>query len=425
MDAFRRFNRPVFPAEASLPEHDPARRSRPVARRLSALVVAPMTVLAFAAPTSLDSTASIQPAAHGQTDAPSAADAPSSDPAAPTGAALVARTASVAFGSSTAAADVPSEALVAYHRAATVINASSKTCRLPWQLLAAVGQVESDHGRRTPPAATPLADTDAGLYDGSAKHDLPIGPLQLTPQVWAKVAVDADGDGERDATDLDDAALGLAVLLCSSGASLDTADGQRLALGAHNTNRSYVDAVLSLAADYAEAATVSARMTPPVLVGPAAPPRPATPAAKKKAKTALRAEGGAAMRPTPSQPGKTGKKPKRPDETNEEPAEEPTDQPPADGGVDDSDPAGETPETPTEPEPEPGEQPDEEACLPDDETDSDPADDESGDSDDAPAEDPADEVGDCADPADDGALGSEEPETEADRAVGQKSRRQS
>ncbi|HEX8781004.1 MAG TPA: hypothetical protein VF728_07525, partial [Nocardioides sp.] len=37
-------------------------------------------------------------------------------------------------------------ALVAYQRAATIIGAVDRTCRLDWTLLAAVAQVESFHG---------------------------------------------------------------------------------------------------------------------------------------------------------------------------------------------------------------------------------------------------------------------------------------
>ena len=42
---------------------------------------------------------------------------------------------------------IPSAALAAYQRAETVINAADKSCQLPWQLVAAIGRVESDHGR--------------------------------------------------------------------------------------------------------------------------------------------------------------------------------------------------------------------------------------------------------------------------------------
>ena len=42
---------------------------------------------------------------------------------------------------------IPSAALAAYQRAETVINAADKSCHLTWQLIAAIGRVESNHGR--------------------------------------------------------------------------------------------------------------------------------------------------------------------------------------------------------------------------------------------------------------------------------------
>src|SRR3954468_9823537 len=42
---------------------------------------------------------------------------------------------------------IPSAALAAYQRAETVINAADTSCHLPWQLIAAIGRVESNHGR--------------------------------------------------------------------------------------------------------------------------------------------------------------------------------------------------------------------------------------------------------------------------------------
>src|SRR5690349_20788635 len=42
---------------------------------------------------------------------------------------------------------IPTAALMAYQRAQTVINAADTSCHLPWQPIAAIGRVESDHGR--------------------------------------------------------------------------------------------------------------------------------------------------------------------------------------------------------------------------------------------------------------------------------------
>ena len=45
-----------------------------------------------------------------------------------------------------ARANLPSPALAAYQRAAIVINASDPGCRVSWELIAAIGKVESSHG---------------------------------------------------------------------------------------------------------------------------------------------------------------------------------------------------------------------------------------------------------------------------------------
>ena len=166
---------------------------------------------------------------------------------------------------------IPSAALAAYQRAETVINAADKSCHLSWQLIAAIGRVESDHGRtngntlNSRGVATPgiygvaldgrhgtsrIDDTDAGQYDADARFDRAIGPMQFIPSTWSVVGVDADGDGERNPQDIDDAALATAVYLCSGADDLSTPAGQRGAVYRYNHSSSYVDLVLSIAAAY-------------------------------------------------------------------------------------------------------------------------------------------------------------------------------
>ena len=45
------------------------------------------------------------------------------------------------------ASSIPQAALSAYQRAEAVINKADRGCALPWELIAAIGRVESDHGR--------------------------------------------------------------------------------------------------------------------------------------------------------------------------------------------------------------------------------------------------------------------------------------
>ncbi len=160
---------------------------------------------------------------------------------------------------------IPSAALAAYQRAETVINTADETCHLPWQLVAAIGRVESDHGRfggsslddeglARPGIVGPrldgrrgvqeISDTDAGLLDGDERFDRAVGPMQFIPSTWSVVGVDADNDGQRDPQDIDDAALATAVYLCAGQDDLSTEAGQRASMLRYNPSETYVDLVL-------------------------------------------------------------------------------------------------------------------------------------------------------------------------------------
>ncbi len=168
---------------------------------------------------------------------------------------------------------IPSAALAAYQRAETVINAADEGCHLSWQLIAAIGRVESNHGRANGNTlddeglATPgifgvalnganrtseIVDTDAGQFDNDTAYDRAVGPMQFIPSTWSVVGVDADGDGVRNPQDIDDAALGTAVYLCSGSDDLGTDAGQRAAVYRYNHSQSYVDLVLDIMNAYLE-----------------------------------------------------------------------------------------------------------------------------------------------------------------------------
>jgi membrane-bound lytic murein transglycosylase B len=162
---------------------------------------------------------------------------------------------------------IPAAALAAYQRAESVINSADEGCNLTWQLIAAIGRVESNHGRYGGNAlddegiARPgiygialngkqdtalIRDTDAGLFDDDLVYDRAVGPLQFIPSTWSVVGVDADGDGQRNPQDIDDAALATAVYLCSGEDDLSTTAGQRAAVYRYNHSQAYVDLVLSI-----------------------------------------------------------------------------------------------------------------------------------------------------------------------------------
>ncbi len=168
---------------------------------------------------------------------------------------------------------IPSAALAAYQRAAQVINSAKPGCQLSWELIGAIGRVESDHGRyggstlsedgKSRPGiygipldgtnnTARITDSDGGQYDNDRVYDRAVGPMQFIPGTWAVVGVDGDGDGERDPQDIDDAALATAVYLCSGDEDLSTTAGQRSAVYRYNHSQDYVDLVLSIMNAYME-----------------------------------------------------------------------------------------------------------------------------------------------------------------------------
>jgi hypothetical protein len=108
-------------------------------------------------------------------------------------------------------------------------RAAAPSCPgLRWTLLAAVGQVESGHGRNNGPSS-------AGA----------IGPMQFMPATFRAYAVDGDGDGLADAWDPEDAIWSAARYLCVSGARGGTPEGTHDALFAYNRAEWYVQLVLA------------------------------------------------------------------------------------------------------------------------------------------------------------------------------------
>ena len=167
---------------------------------------------------------------------------------------------------------VPSAALYAYHHAETLLADADPECRLPWNLVAAIGRVESNHGRiqgnslTAEGLTTPgiigealdgsqgnkkVADTDKGRFDDDTKFDRPIGPFQMLPNIWTQTAIDSDNDGKEDPQDIDDAATTAGVFLCSGTGDLSTPAGARAAVQRYNSTESYVDLVMKVSSSYA------------------------------------------------------------------------------------------------------------------------------------------------------------------------------
>jgi membrane-bound lytic murein transglycosylase B len=169
---------------------------------------------------------------------------------------------------------VPARALRAYAAAELAQRSATPDCRLSWSTLAGIGRVESDHGRfggarvdadggtrpaiigpplDGSPGVREIRDTDGGRLDGDTTFDRAVGPMQFLPTTWARYGADANGDGNRDPNQLDDAALAAARYLCADGR--DTASGEGWWDGVLTYNRSvaYARLVWAAADRYTEA----------------------------------------------------------------------------------------------------------------------------------------------------------------------------
>lgn len=104
-------------------------------------------------------------------------------------------------------------------------RAAADSC-VDWQVLAAIGYVESRHGANTGPSS-------AGA----------LGPMQFMPATWRSYGRDGDGDGRKDVHDPADAVPAAAGYLCAHGAATDL----RRALWHYNHSTRYVDHVLAVA----------------------------------------------------------------------------------------------------------------------------------------------------------------------------------
>jgi hypothetical protein len=105
---------------------------------------------------------------------------------------------------------------------------------LSWTVLAAIGQIESGHGR------------NAGRSSAGA-----LGPMQFLPETWQAYGVDGDRDGKADIMNPFDAVPAAGRYLCANGAAQG---GRQLynAIFRYNHADWYVQQVLGLARAYAQ-----------------------------------------------------------------------------------------------------------------------------------------------------------------------------
>ncbi|MFC5502592.1 lytic transglycosylase domain-containing protein [Lysinimonas soli] len=172
------------------------------------------------------------------------------------------------------ATGIPRLAVLAYAGAALAKAQGAPTCKLSWTTLAAIGEIESGHGRHggssigpdgtvTPPiygvalngdGVALIPDSDHGTIDGDPAADRAVGPMQLIPQTWRNWHTDGNADGVENPQNIFDAVMSTANYLCRASTALDTEHGWRAAIAAYNSAGSYLRKVARAAVAYNAAA---------------------------------------------------------------------------------------------------------------------------------------------------------------------------
>ncbi|MFJ1782145.1 lytic murein transglycosylase [Streptomyces anulatus] len=231
-----------------------------------------------------------------------------------------------------AEAGIPASILAAYKQAEQTVATTDPSCRLPWQLLAAIGKVESGqarggrvdtNGTTTSPILGPalngqgfalIKDTDGGAYDSDAVHDRAVGPMQFIPSTWASWGQDANGDGRKDPNNIYDAALAAGRYLCANDRDLAIAADLDKAVLSYNRSNEYLRTVRSWFSYYQRGTHEIPDGTGRLPTAPSTPtpsPNPGTPSpgATPSPKPSPTKPGGKPT-PGPSKPGDGSTSPK-------------------------------------------------------------------------------------------------------------------
>ncbi|MER5969845.1 lytic transglycosylase [Streptomyces sp. NPDC002055] len=162
-----------------------------------------------------------------------------------------------------AEAGLPASVLAAYKKAEKTLADRNPGCNLPWELLAAIGKVESGQARggsvdaegtTLRPILGPkldgngfarITDTDGGKFDGDTTHDRAVGPMQFIPSTWKNWGADGNGDGAKNPNNIYDAALAAGRYLCAAGRDLSVPEDRDHAILGYNHSEEYLRTVLS------------------------------------------------------------------------------------------------------------------------------------------------------------------------------------
>lgn len=232
-----------------------------------------------------------------------------------------------------AEAGIPATVLDAYKKAEAELRASKPGCNLPWQLLAAIGKVESGqarggrvdaNGTTYSPILGPkldgngfalIADTDNGAYDGDPAYDRAVGPMQFIPSTWEWAGRDGNGDGKKDPNNVYDAALAAGHYLCRFDRDLSVQSQMNAAILNYNNSTAYLNTVLSWLEYYRKGThevpdgtgtlpSNSSNSHPGASPSPSTPATPSTPSTPSKPSTPSTPKpgSGGSTSPTPKPP---------------------------------------------------------------------------------------------------------------------------
>ena len=220
--------------------------------------------------------------------------APSAGPVGPTEDSMDASSVDSEWLASTAqSTGIPERVLQAYVAAGVWAEKNRNGCRLGWNTIAAIGSVETNHGRYEGSSVQPdgtldtpiigaqlngmgvaqIDDTDEGRLDGDDEYDRAVGPMQFIPDSWNRHGLDANGDGVKDPNNIDDAAMTTASYLCVAG-DMGTAPGWERSVLSYNNSLDYVSKVYNAAVLYARSVDPGAPAPPAQTVPVATPPAP-------------------------------------------------------------------------------------------------------------------------------------------------------
>ena len=162
-----------------------------------------------------------------------------------------------------AEAGIPATVLDAYKKAAAELQESKPGCNLPWQLLAAIGQVESGQARggRVDADGTTISkilgpqldgngfalikDTDNGAYDGNSSYDRPSAPCSSSPPPGRGPAATATATARRTPTTSTTPPSPPATTCAATAGTCRSQGDLDRAILSYNPSQDYLNTVLS------------------------------------------------------------------------------------------------------------------------------------------------------------------------------------